>query len=342
MSTKSSQKPLADIHHLPDDQPHKAPDHVDPALYQRLRERVERTHLQQRLGLELHYETEVTGQGIQFFHLENWYSVHSFIRNSLRVSGLYWRGKRNALRLQINERHVTFPNLPPAFEGYRILHLSDLHIDTSREVAEVLIAAIETLEYDLCVITGDYRTKTFGCYQSVIDNIKLVTPAFKSPAYSVLGNHDTIQLLPYLEDLGIQVLLNESVTLQRAQQIIHLSGIDDAHYFKVDNIEKASEHVPDYGFSILLSHTPETYRQAAFANFDFFLCGHTHGGQICLPGGIPITWDARCPYALAKGEWRFHNMQGYTSVGSGTSIVDIRLNCLPEITVHTLGRSQPD
>jgi predicted MPP superfamily phosphohydrolase len=86
-----------------------------------------------------------------------------------------------------------------------------------------------------------------------------------------------------------------------------------------------------------LSHTPEVYRQAAHAGYDAFLCGHTHGGQICLPGGIPLTLDARCPRRLGRGAWRHQSMQGYTSAGAGTSIVNLRFNCPPEITLHTLG-----
>jgi len=69
------------------------------------------------------------------------------------------------------------------------------------------------------------------------------------------------------------------------------------------------------------------------------LAGHTHGGQICLPGGYALTWDARCPRRLAAGPWTYGAMMGYTSVGSGSSVVNARLNCLPEITVHELRRT---
>ena len=88
--------------------------------------------------------------------------------------------------------------------------------------------------------------------------------------------------------------------------------------------------------SILLSHTPEVYRHAHFAQFNIMLCGHTHGGQICLPGGIPVTLDSRCPRRIGAGPWRYQDMLGYTSVGAGTSIVNVRLNCLPEVTLHRL------
>lgn len=66
------------------------------------------------------------------------------------------------------------------------------------------------------------------------------------------------------------------------------------------------------------------------------LCGHTHGGQICLPGGMPLTYNARCPRQLGRGPWRWGEMQGYTSPGAGSCVVPVRFNCQPEITVHRL------
>src|SRR6476660_8739923 len=84
-------------------------------------------------------------------------------------------------------------------------------------------------------------------------------------------------------------------------------------------------------FALLLSHTPEVYRQAAHAEFDLMLSGHTHGGQICLPGRIPITLDSRLPRRFGGGAWAYHGMAGYTSLGAGTSILEVRFNCPPEI-----------
>ena len=95
----------------------------------------------------------------------------------------------------------------------------------------------------------------------------------------------------------------------------------------------------DEAFSILLSHTPEIYRQAAHAGFDLLLSGHTHGGQICLPGGIPITLDSNLPHAFGAGAWKYGNMAGYTSVGAGLCIAPVRFNCPPEITLHRLRRA---
>ena len=87
---------------------------------------------------------------------------------------------------------------------------------------------------------------------------------------------------------------------------------------------------------MLLSHTPEIYRQAANADFNLMLSGHTHGGQICLPGRIPITLNAALPRQMGAGPWKHRAMDGYTSVGAGSSVVPVRFNCRPEITLHHL------
>jgi len=154
--------------------------------------------------------------------------------------------------------------------------------------------------------------------------------------YGVLGNHDTICMTPGLEQMGIRMLLNECEAIEHNGEHIHLAGIDDAHFYRADNIEKAGSAIPRGEFSILLSHTPEIYRQAAHADFDVLLSGHTHGGQICLPGGIPITLDSVLPRQMGSGAWKYRDMIGYTSVGAGSSVVPVRFNCPPEITLHRL------
>jgi predicted MPP superfamily phosphohydrolase len=142
-----------------------------------------------------------------------------------------------------------------------------------------------------------------------------------------------------MERMGYRLLLNEWVQIERGGAAIYLAGIDDAHYFRTESFHRAADDIPADAVSILLSHTPETYRRASYAEFDLMLCGHTHGGQICLPGGIPVLTDADSPRAIARGSWRYGRMTGYTSVGAGSSIVDVRLNCPPEITLHRLRRA---
>jgi predicted MPP superfamily phosphohydrolase len=143
-------------------------------------------------------------------------------------------------------------------------------------------------------------------------------------------------MVPDLERMGVRMLLNEHVTIERGDAHMFVAGIDDAHFYRFDNIEKAAAEIPREAFSILLSHTPEIYRQASHAGFDLMLSGHTHGGQICLPGGIPVTLGSDLPRRMGRGAWNHHDMVGYTSAGAGSGVVPVRFNCLPEVTVHTL------
>jgi predicted MPP superfamily phosphohydrolase len=301
-----------------------------------LEPRIGRVHLRQRLGLEGEHEARVVRPGTHFFHLENWYSVHALIRLGLTLVGLHGRGRRNALRIQLRHHDFVLENLPPAFDGYTLLHLSDLHLDMSEAHLASLIQSLQGLEYDSCVLTGDFRFRTFGPYTPAVDALARLRPHLRGPVFAVLGNHDTIRMVPPMEALDMRVLVNESVRIERENEALYLAGIDDAHYFRTHNFHKAAQDIPQDACSVLLSHTPEPYRHAAHAGFSLMLSGHTHGGQICLPGGAPIITDSDAPRAYARGAWRFNSMAGYTSVGCGSSIVDVRLNCPPEITLLRL------
>jgi len=307
----------------------------DPLLSQ-LAERCDALHLRQRLGLENDHETRIFGQGRNFFHLENWYSIHSLIRTTLRLGLLYRRGRRNALAIQLRHNAIPLAGLPAAFDGYRVLHLSDPHLDMHPQTPQAIAAAVQGLEYDLCVITGDFRARTYGDYQNALAAMEGIRERFQGEVYAVLGNHDTIRMVPGLESLGVRLLLNEAVRIERGGEALYLAGVDDPHYYRADNLGAACRTIPDGATSVLLSHSPELYRHAAHAGFDLMLCGHTHGGQICLPGGYPLYCNMHAPRRLCAGPWQQHAMQGYTSRGCGVSVVDARLNCLPEITLHRL------
>jgi hypothetical protein len=311
---------------------------MSEAVLSRLEQRLGRLHARQRLGIETDHEAQVFGQGLNFFHIENWYSVHSVIRNALKLTGLYWRGKNNSERVTVRHNDISFEQLPAGFDGFTILHISDMHVDMNQGAMKCLAGLLPDTSCDICVLTGDYRGATFGPFDAALEGLAQVRTRLKGPVFGVLGNHDTIRMLPGLEDMGIRMLLNESEALVRGDERIYLAGIDDAHYYRVDNIEKAASEIPPGAFSVLLSHTPEIYRQAAHAGFDLLLSGHTHGGQICLPGSIPITLDSVLPRRMGSGPWSYGRMAGYTSVGVGSSIVPVRINCTPEITLHHLRR----
>jgi len=309
---------------------------MDRETSQRLEQRLGRLHARLRLGIEKETRPRVFGNGINFFHPENWYSFPSLIRNSLRLVGLYRRGQRNTLDIRVREHEVHLPGLPQAFDGFTLLQLSDIHADLYPPAVHAMVDRVRELDYDACVLTGDYRAQTHGPVEPALEWMRVLMHGLRQPIYGVLGNHDSIAMLPGLEEMGIRMLLNENVTLERDGERLYLVGIDDAHYYRVDNLEKAVQQIPPAATTILLSHTPEIYRLAAHAGFGLMLCGHTHGGQICLPGGIPVTLDAKCPRHMGSGSWEYQGMRGYTSVGTGSSIVNVRLNCPPEVTLHRL------
>jgi uncharacterized protein len=310
---------------------------MDKSDVEYLDRRLGRLHARQRLGIERDHEIRVFGGGgLNFFHIENWYKAPWLIRNSLRLVGLYRRGRRNAERVEVRTNAVRSTKLPEAFDGFTILQISDMHVEISDGAMDRVIKLLPELTYDICVLTGDFRAKTYGPFDATLAGVARVRSHINGPLYGVLGNHDTVQMVRGLEAMEIRMLLNESETITRGDQCIYLAGIDDAHYHRVDNIEKVASPIPEYAFSVLLSHTPEIYRQAAHAGFDLLLSGHTHGGQICLPGSIPITLDSVLPRRMGAGAWQYHEMAGYTSVGVGSCVVPVRFNCPPTITLHRL------
>ena len=307
------------------------PDDIEEKLVKRLG----RLHARQRLGIEMDHEAQVFGQGLNFFHIENSALFTHPHQGSPSALGAILAGTEECRQDSVEAKRNC---LAPCPKEFRWLPdpLSDLHADMSQPAMARIVDLLPSLEYDLCVLTGDYRGKTFGPFNEFLAGMARLQENLKGSVYGVLGNHDTIRMIPDLEAMGIRMLLNECVVIERDGQRIHLAGVDDAHFFRVDNIEKAADAVPHEEFSILLSHTPEIYRQAAHAGFDLLLSGHTHGGQICLPGGIPITLNSALPRSLGSGAWKYRDMTGYTSVGAGSSVVLVRFNCPPEITLHHL------
>jgi len=175
---------------------------MDEDILLKLEQRLGRLHARQRLGIESEHEAKIFGQGLNFFHIENWYSVHSLIRNALRLAGLYRRGQRNAERIIVKHNDIDFEALPPLFNGFTILHLSDLHVDMNEGAMRRLGELVDELEYDLCVLTGDYRGKTFGSFAATVDGIARVRAHLKEPIYGVLGNHDSIRMAPAMEAIS--------------------------------------------------------------------------------------------------------------------------------------------
>lgn len=311
----------------------------DDSALRPLMDRIGAAHVQKRLEIEAHRDHQLFGQGRLFFNLENWLSAPPIVRAGLKLTGLYGRARREADRVLVRDNVIASAKLPAAFDGFTILHISDLHVDLSEGALSHLLSFVGELHYDICVLTGDYRGKTFGSYQRAIDGVLALKQRLRGPVFGILGNHDTIRLTPAFEDAGIRMLFNEVETILRGDAHLHLAGVDDPHFYRADDIPKVAAQIPNDAFSILLSHTPETYREAASHGFDVMLSGHTHGGQLCLPGGYPIKLEAVLPRAMGRGAWQHEGLTGYTSVGVGTSLLPVRLNCPAEVTLHRLVRA---
>jgi len=304
-----------------------------------LERRLPADFIRERRALERSHDRHIFRLLHRFLHVDGPISLHACVRLALRLSLLYGRGLRNATRIQVRENELRFPDLPPAFDGFTILQVTDLHADGNADAMDALERLLGDLDYDHCVLTGDYRSLSWGPSDAVLARMKSIAARLKGPVHGVLGNHDSIDMLPALEAMGIAMLVNENVAITRGDATIHLCGIDDPHYFGTHDFAAARAGVPEDAVSILLAHSPECYDGAAAAGFDAMLCGHTHGGQICLPGGVPVILQAPgLPRRFGRGLWRHGRMTGFTSHGAGTSMVHVRFNCPGEVVLHRLRR----
>jgi len=259
----------------------------------------------------------------------------------LRLTGLYRRGVRNALDIELNEVELEFATLPAEFDGYRILQISDPHLDALDDLGPTIARLVAGTDADLCVLTGDYRYKVHGSFDKVKKAFAPVFAAIDAPdgIFAILGNHDSVQMVPMFEELGAHVLANQTLSLTRNQTALHVTGVDDAYYYFTDDATAALTRAPE-GFRIALVHSPALVDQASQANIDFYLTGHTHGGQVCLPGGYPIVTHSLASKRFASGHWTLGAMKGYTSRGAGVSGLPVRFNCRGEVTVFTLRSTQ--
>jgi predicted MPP superfamily phosphohydrolase len=257
----------------------------------------------------------------------------------LKATGFFKYGYRNARDIQVRLKDISPKGLPEAYSGYRILHLSDLHLDGIEGLGKSIARIIAPLSYDLCVITGDFRSARHGEYRQVLSPLHRILSAVTASdgIYAVLGNHDTHAMSEDFEDLGIHLLTNQTVFFSRTNQQLYLTGVDDPHDYYTEATKKCLES-PINGFRILLAHSPELYHIAAANNFSLYLCGHSHGGQICLPGGWPLMTCLDTAKHFYKGLWHYRGMIGHTSTGCGTAKIPIRFNCRPEVTILTLTR----
>lgn len=267
---------------------------------------------------------------------------HHFIRpvtrGILKACGIYSRGRRNYLDFRLERVDVEIAGLPPQLEGFRLLHLSDLHVDIDPAFPSAAARFVSGIDCDACAITGDFRNLTVGPWEEAVRGSAEIVKAIRAPVYAVLGNHDTLDMVAPLEKAGARFLLNESAVVERGGASLALCGIDDPNIYETDDLERAKSGAPRNSLFVLLSHSPCIYKRAEAGGFHLLLAGHTHGGQICLPGGRPIANNDPTPRCYQRKLWHYGGLVGHTSTGLGSCGMPVRVNCPPTATLLTLSR----
>lgn len=243
----------------------------------------------------------------------------------------------NPRKIQIIQKEIYFLNLPKSLDGTKILHLSDLHSWWFGGRERKILKIAEDFNPDFIFLTGDFidlPTYLFDRRLKALKNFwKKLSQKFPNRVFGVLGNHDDSFVLKALEESGIEVLINESRKISFKNEHFYLIGVDDP-WTKKDDLTKAMSKVPrDDSFKILLSHSPDVFKEATQSKINLVLAGHLHCGQIYLPIIGAIWVPSKYGQKYLKGLFKENSTYLYVSCGVGTSILPIRINSLPEMTL---------
>lgn len=241
--------------------------------------------------------------------------------------------------VQVNHYRLPVPGLPTSFSGYRIAHLTDLHLGAL--VSENFIAGVVSraneLRPDMVCLTGDYvhareATKEIDTVWPLLQKLRAV-----DGVWAVLGNHDhwasTKRSMYWMERTGFGVR-HSCRMIERGAERVTIGGAGD-YYEDAPGIDTAFQQCDDDDCKILLAHNPDTVDVAFRATVALTLSGHTHGGQVKIPlAGAPVLPVKNKAYA--EGFIQTPRTNLFISRGIGWAIMPVRLNCFPEIAVLEL------
>lgn len=244
-------------------------------------------------------------------------------------------------RRWVEEQEIEVPiaGLPEAFDGYRIAHLSDLHVGgfTPRQVFERWFARANAKKPDLVAITGDMVTSGTAFHEDIADVIGQLEA--RDGVVVAMGNHDYFgegePLVHLLREKGARVLRNEGLVIERNGQRLHLAGVDD-NWSRRDNLEKALRSRIANDTTVLLAHDPVMFEEARRAGVELTLSGHTHGGQVAMPFFAKKLSLAQLTHKHFLGLYREGKSAVYVNAGLGTTGPPLRLGVPPEIAVLVL------
>jgi uncharacterized protein len=256
----------------------------------------------------------------------------------LGADAVWWEPRR----LVVERLTLFFPDLPPGLEGLRLAQLSDLHCSAvvGQEEIERAVAVTNTLAPELVVLTGDYISRG----SRFVEPCAAALAGLRAPLgrLAVLGNHDhwasAERVAGALREAGLNVLRNRAVPIQRGGADLWVVGVDDA-LVKQDLVAAGVAQAPTGAFKMALMHEPDLADEIARYPVQLQLSGHSHGGQVRLPGVgallLPVL-GRKYPMGLR----RVGDLQLYTNRGIGRIRPAVRFHCPPEITLFTLARGE--
>ena len=258
----------------------------------------------------------------------------------LAIAAVIARGVRETREVEARPVEVSLARLPEAFDGYRILLLSCLHLEGNGETERALAGLLKGREFDLALIAGDFR-RSQGTLEQTRLGLDTVLPAIraKDGILACRGNHDTPSIIRLVRERGVGLLVGEAIAIHRDQAAIWVAGVSEPRGDAAD-VSRALRDVPTGAFKVLIGHNPDVAAPASAAGVDLVLAGDTHGGQIVLPLVGAVVTKTTIGRRFVYGMNRLGNTWVYTNPGIGTTGLKLRLGRPPEATILTLRRAR--
>jgi predicted MPP superfamily phosphohydrolase len=281
-------------------------------------------------------------------------TVAAVVGVSATSTGMYYYASNlEPSWFEVTHQQLRLPRLTKAFDGYRLVQITDIHSDYTFMTAERLssiVQTVNTLQADLIVITGDFVTQYLPGLDGTLATLRHLRA--KDGVLGVLGNHDHPAGVEWIRGIlktnQIQELDNKTHTITRGTEMLHIVGMDDLWptnrgtpapiWSHLSLLQQLTASLPSTGAAILLVHEPDFADVAAFnARCDLQLSGHSHGGQVCVPfyGPIKPVLPA-LSHNYPRGNYTIGKMMLYTNRGVGMLTPQVRFNCRPEIAVMDL------
>jgi hypothetical protein len=236
-------------------------------------------------------------------------------------------------------------NLSPRLAGFRILHLTDLHL-TRRwfSAYDDLHDILRDDPPDLILCSGDFVEHKWRQHRA-LPTLQRFIPGLRARlgVFGILGNHDGDLLMPHLVNLPVHMINRARAIVETNGDAIELLGMPGVHRWDLD--DEFLRSIPPRDPSrlrIVMQHYPDQIRRTKSLNPDMVLAGHTHGGQVCLPGGIPIIKHDSLPRVYCSGVHRFDDTWLIVGRGFGFSSLAVRLFCPPQVMEMVLTKMTND